>query len=35
MQLVVYNEYVRDMIVDDNEEGEFIDDNDRYAVVLS
>jgi len=32
---VKQNDYVNDFVVDDNEEGEFIDDDDKYAVVLS
>ena len=32
---VEQNDYVNDFIINDNEDGEFIDDNDCYAVVLS
>jgi hypothetical protein len=35
MQLVKHSDYIGDMVIDDNEDGEFIDDNDCYAVVLS
>ena len=35
LQPVKKNDYAQDFVIDDNEEGEFIDDNDKYAVVLS
>jgi hypothetical protein len=35
LQGVEKNDYVEDFVIDDNEEGEFIDDLEDYAVVLS
>ena len=35
LQLVEYNGYVEDHVIADNEDGEFIDDDNRYALVLS
>ena len=35
LALVKENSYVDDFVLDDNEDGEFIEDSDCYAVVLS